>query len=163
LYLDDGQRPRSIGMIGLGVGALVAHGRPGDSYRIYEIDSLVVDFARRHFTYLEGADAAVSVVLGDGRLSLEREPDHPFHVVCVDAFSGDAIPAHLLTREAFALYRRHLGQGGILAVHISSRFLDLSPVVKRSAEANDLDAVLIKDSGDEARGALSSTWVLAAR
>ena len=156
-------RARHVGIIGLGVGTLVTFGRPGDRYRIYEIDSLVIDFARRHFSYLAEAEAIVEIVRGDGRLALGREAPNGFDVLVVDAFSGDAIPAHLLTREAFVEYGRHLAADGILAVHTSNRYLDLASVVALSAGATGLRVALVRSDPDEDRGVLSSTWVLAAK
>ena len=109
-----------VGMIGLGTGTIASYGRAGDYYRIYEINPLVLEVARREFTYLLDCPAKVDVVLGDARLSLEREPSQQFDVLAVDAFSGDAIPVHLLTLETFRLYFRHLRPDGILAVHVSN-------------------------------------------
>ncbi len=158
-----GGRARNVGVVGLGVGTLVSYGRAGDRYRVYEIDPLVIDFARRHFRYLAEAEAEVAMVPGDGRLSLEQEPPNGFDVLVVDAFSGDAIPAHLLTREAFEVYGRHLAPGGILAVHTSNRYLDLAAVVKRSGDAAGFQVALIRSDPDDVRGVFSATWVLAAR
>ena len=123
------QGPWRVGVIGLGTGTMAAYGRPGDTYRFYEINPQVVDLSRRYFTYLENSPATIEIVLGDARLSMEREAPQAFDVLVLDAFSGDAIPVHLLTREAFGLYRTHLKEGGVLAVHISNRHLDLGPVV----------------------------------
>lgn len=156
-------RGRSVGIIGLGVGTLVAFGRPGDRYRIYEIDSLVIDFARRHFSYLAEAEATVEIVTGDGRIALGREAPNGFDVLVVDAFSGDAIPAHLLTREAFEEYGRHLAADGILAVHTSNRYLDLASVAALSGEAAGFRVALVRNDPDDERGVFSSTWVLAAK
>jgi SAM-dependent methyltransferase len=125
--------PRRIGILGLGCGTLAAYGQAGDTIRIYEINPLVVDIARSEFTYLSDTPATVEVALGDGRLVLESEPPQAFDVFVVDAFSGDSVPVHLLTREAFRTYFRHLKPDGILAVHISNRYLDLEPVVERAA------------------------------
>jgi SAM-dependent methyltransferase len=128
--------PRRIGILGLGCGTLAAYGRPGDTIRIYEINPLVVDIARREFTYLSDTPARVEVVLGDGRLAIESEPaNHEFDILVMDAFSGDSVPVHLITREAFQSYFRHLKPNGILAVNISNKYLDLEPVMQRAAEA----------------------------
>ncbi|HYM10955.1 MAG TPA: fused MFS/spermidine synthase, partial [Bryobacterales bacterium] len=110
-----------VGVIGLGAGVLAAYGREGDTYRFYEINPLAVDIARRQFYFLQDCPAQVDVVVGDGRLLLEREPDQKFDVLAVDAFSGDAIPMHLLTEQALTLYFRHLRPGGVLALHLSNR------------------------------------------
>jgi spermidine synthase len=125
--------PRRIGILGLGCGVLAAYGHPGDTFRIYEINPLVLELARSEFTYLRDTPARVEVVLGDGRLSLEREPDQHFDILVMDAFSGDSVPVHLITREAFRTYLRHLKPGGILAVNVSNKYLDLRPVMERVA------------------------------
>jgi len=126
-----------VGILGLGAGALAPYGKAGDTFRIYEINPLVVDFARQYFTYLGDTPAKVEVALGDGRLVLEREPadtaDQKFDLLVMDAFSGDSVPVHLITLEAFASYFRHIKPGGILAVNISNRYLDLEPVMERAA------------------------------
>ena len=138
------RRPtRRMGVVGLGAGTVAAYTRAGDVLRAYEIDPEVVSVARAHFTYLADTPAAVTVVLGDGRLSLEREPSQQFDVLILDAFSGDSVPAHLLTREALAGYLRHLRPGGLLAVNVSNHFLDLTRVVAGLAEAWGLHAVVI--------------------
>jgi spermidine synthase len=128
-------RPRRIGILGLGCGTLAAYGRPGDTLRIYEINPLVLDIARTQFTYLRDTPARVEVALGDGRLLLESEPSQQFDLLVMDAFSGDSVPVHLITREAFRTYFRHLKPGGILAVNITNTYLDLRPVVERAAAA----------------------------
>jgi SAM-dependent methyltransferase len=125
--------PRRIGILGLGCGVLVAYGHAGDSFRIYEINPLVLELARNQFTYLADTPARVEVVLGDGRLSLEREPDQHFDLLVMDAFSGDSVPVHLITREALRTYFRHLQPGGILAVNVSNKYLDLLPVMEAGA------------------------------
>ena len=157
-----------IGVIGLGVGTLAAYGRAGDNVRFYELDRDVVALANGRFTYLESTPARVEVALGDARLSLDRElsSGHPqaFDVLAVDAFSSDSIPVHLLTREAIELYVRHLADDGIVAVHISNRFLDLQPVLANIVAAAGLSARLIDDEiDDNASKASSSEWVLIAR
>jgi hypothetical protein len=128
-------RPRRIGILGLGCGTLAAYGRAGDTVRIYEINPLILDLARKEFSYLRDTPAKVEVALGDGRLSLERDPPQGFDVLVMDAFSGDSVPVHLITREAFALYFSHLKPGGVLAVNISNRYLDLDPVIGAAARA----------------------------
>jgi hypothetical protein len=128
--------PRRIGILGLGCGTLAAYGRAGDTLRIYEINPLVLDIARREFTYLQDTPAKVEVALGDGRLLLESEPsDQQFDMLVMDAFSGDSVPVHLITREAFGIYFRHLKPNGILAVNISNAYLNLEPVMERAADA----------------------------
>lgn len=166
-----------VGVIGLGAGTLAAYGRRGDRYRFYEINPLVVRLAETEFTYLWDSEAEIEVVLGDARLSLEREPRQAFDVLVVDAFSSDAIPVHLLTREALALYARHLAEGGVLAVHVSNRHLDLAPVVRLAAESLGQRVTMVdtydpeegdeaagdaagEDGADEEREIWGSTWVL---
>ncbi|HEX9011527.1 MAG TPA: fused MFS/spermidine synthase [Holophagaceae bacterium] len=157
------QRPRRLGVVGLGAGSLAVYGRPGDLVRFYEINPLVETFARRDFTFLRDCPGRVEVVLGDARLSLDREPPEAYDLLAIDAFSSDAIPVHLLTREAFALYLRHLAPGGYLAVHISNRYLDLKPVVQAAALRYGLATRLVDTDGDDADGIYGSTWIVLAR
>ena len=137
--------PRRIGILGLGCGTLAAYGRPGDTLRIYEINPLVLEIARRDFTYLKDTPAKVEIALGDARLVLEGESTAPgqlFDILVMDAFSGDSVPVHLITREAFAIYFRHLKPTGILAVNISNTYLALDPVMERAAHAFDKVALV---------------------
>jgi SAM-dependent methyltransferase len=136
--------PRRIGILGLGCGTLAAYGRPGDTLRIYEINPLVVALARSEFTYLKDTPAHVETALGDGRLTLEAEPPQNFDILVMDAFSGDSVPVHLITREAFQLYFRHLKPDGVLAVNITNKYLDLEPVVERAAAAFGKVAVVYR-------------------
>lgn len=124
---------RRIGVLGLGCGTLAAYGRAGDTIRIYEINPLVLDIAQTQFTYLHDTKAHVEVAMGDGRLVLESEPSQQFDLLVMDAFSGDSVPVHLITREAFRTYFRHLKPGGIVAVNMSNAYLNLEPVVERAA------------------------------
>lgn len=158
----------NLGVIGLGVGTLAGYGRAADHVRFYELDRDVVALANQCFTYLPSSPARVAVALGDARLSLEgelaaRHAQH-FDVLAVDAFSSDSIPVHLITREAIEVYMQHVADDGILAVHISNRFLDLQPVLGNIAAASGLTARLIDDevSDSDPRGS-SSEWVLMAR
>src|SRR5262249_52067263 len=130
-----GQR---VGVIGLGVGTLAAYGRPGDLYRFYEINPQVVDLARSEFSFLKESEAKVEVKLGDGRLSLEREEPQNYDILVVDAFAGDSIPVHLLSREAFDVYLRHVRPGGLVVLHISNQVLRISSVVQRVVESHGL-------------------------
>ena len=155
-----GQGPLRVGLVGLGVGTLVSYGRPGDYFRLYEIAPLVIDMARNDFTFLSRTAAKTDMVLGDARLSLDKEPSQQFDVLVVDAFSGDAVPIHLLTEEAFATYFRHLKPDGVLAVHITNRFLDLRPVIKSAAQAFGKQARLVNFEGDREHLIFRSTWVL---
>jgi len=155
---NDG--PQHVGIIGLGIGTMAAYCRHGDVYRFYEINPLVEQFAREHFTYLRDCPARKEIAIGDARLVMEAEPSQQFDVLAVDAFSGDAIPVHLLTQEAFAIYFRELKPNGVLAVHVSNRYLDLVPVVKKAADTFKRVAYLSASGSDEARGLKASTWVL---
>lgn len=152
--------PQRVGIIGLGAGTLASYGRKGDHYRLYEINPLVLALANAQFTYLADTKAKVEVVLGDGRLSLERDPPQAFDVLVVDAFTGDAVPAHLLVREAFALYFRHLKPDGVLAIHVSNKFLRLAPVVKLAAANFGKRAFLVSNDDDSEKGVFGSSWVL---
>jgi spermidine synthase len=156
------QGPMRVGVIGLGTGTLAAYGRRGDVYRFYDIDPRVVTIAREQFTYLSDSAAAIEVALGDARLTLEREAPQGFDVLAVDAFSSDAIPVHLITREALAIYLKHVKPDGIVAFHVSNRFLDLIPVVSRLAAENGAHAVLVTDDPDDEDDSLRSRtdWVL---
>jgi spermidine synthase len=153
-------RPRRVGMIGLGAGTLAAYGKPGDVFRFYEIDPNVERIARNIFTYLRDSKAKIEIVTGDARLSMEAEPPQQYDVIAVDAFSGDAIPVHLLTAEAVQLYRRHLRPGGVLAFHVSNSYLDLGPVVAQEAEHAGLSAVMVSSPDDEYTGGYAADWVL---
>jgi SAM-dependent methyltransferase len=152
--------PRKVGVVGLGTGSLAAYGRPGDLIRYYDINPLVEDYARRYFTFLKDSPARVEVVMGDARLSLEREAPQAYDLLAIDAFSSDAIPVHLLTREAFGVYLQHLRPGGVLAVHVSNRYLNLHPVVKAAADHFHQGARVVDTESDEATGAYGSTWLL---
>jgi hypothetical protein len=155
------QRPAlRVGVIGLGAGTLAAYGRTGDSYTFYEINPLVLKIANEEFTFLKDSPASINVVPGDARLSLEREPSQGFDVLIVDAFSGDSIPVHLLTREAFVLYFHHLKPDGVLAVHISNKYLNLRPVVEGAAIQLGKQAVLVHHEIALAEGIYPSTWIL---
>lgn len=125
--------PRRIGVVGLGSGTLATYARPGDYLKFYEINPAVLQLAQSRFSFLTNCRAQVEIVLGDARLSLEKEPAQEFDLLVLDAFSSDAIPVHLLTREAFRLYQRHLRSSGILAAHVSNLSLDLEPVVANAA------------------------------
>jgi len=155
------ERPElCAGFIGLGAGTIAAYGQRGDRFTFYEINPLDVQIAQTQFTYLRESEAAIDIVMGDGRLSLEREAPQNFDVLAVDAFSGDSIPVHLLTRQAFELYFRHLKADGILAVHISNKYLNLEPVVSAAATALNKEAVMITNSDDHAKGIYAATWIL---
>ncbi len=164
LLAGKATEPRRIGVVGLGAGTLAVYGRAGDDMRFYEINPDVIALARKHFTFMEDSLATVNVVPGDARLVLEREADQHFDVLVLDAFSGDAIPVHLLTSEAMQIYTRHLNNNGILAVHISNSYFDLEPVVRALAAESGLDArVQTCDRGADAGDAFDSVWMLLSR
>jgi len=152
-----------IGVIGLGAGTLATYGRRGDFYRFYDINPRVIQIALSEFSFLGDSEAHIEIAMGDARLSLEREAPQGFDVLAVDAFSGDAIPVHLITREALALYLKHMKPDGIVAFHVSNRYLDLIPVVQRIATENMAHAVLIADDPDEDEERSRSDWVLVSR
>jgi hypothetical protein len=145
--------PRRVGIIGLGAGAILAHGRAGDVFRFYEINPQVVVLAQREFSFISDTAAKVDIVIGDGRLSLEREPDQHYDMLAMDAFSGDSIPMHLLTREAMAVYLRHLKPGGVLAFQATNRFVNIAPIVAQLAAERGLTAVMISDAPESHEGA----------
>ncbi|HEY0684635.1 MAG TPA: fused MFS/spermidine synthase [Steroidobacter sp.] len=155
------EKPVRYGVVGLGVGVLSGYVRPADSVRLYEINPDVVSIAESHFTFLPEArqsGADVDVLLGDGRLTLERQEPQSFDLLAIDAFSSDAIPTHLLTKEAFELYFKHLKPDGVLAVHISNRYIDLVPVCARAAEHVNRPAHVVRSLSDGTYD--TSIWVL---
>jgi SAM-dependent methyltransferase len=159
----EADKPQRVGIVGLGIGTLASYARPGDHYRFYEINPAVERIAREHFHFLEESRGQVDVIPGDARVTLEREPQpQNFDVLVLDAFTSDTVPVHLLTREAFAVYLRHLAPNGVIAVHISSRHFSLGPVVEAAAEANGLSTIEIQ-SQRTTSGALSATWELVSR
>ena len=154
------QRSLLVGAIGLGIGTVAAYGRRDDEYTFYEINPLVVKVAKEEFTFLRDSEARTDVILGDARLSLEREQPQGFDVLVVDAFSGDSIPVHLLTREAFELYSSHLKPDGVLAVHVSNQYLDLQPVVAAAAKWLGKEAVVVNHEVNSSKGIYPTTWIL---
>ncbi len=157
---DQRPGPRNVGIIGLGAGVIASYGRAGDTFVFYEISPRVVDVASAEFTFLQDTPAKTAVVLGDGRLSLERESPRKYDVLGIDAFAGDSIPMHLVTREAMALYVRHLADDGVIVFQATNRYIDLLPVVKRLAGEFGLEAMIVSDQPNHLSGAeywLSST------
>jgi hypothetical protein len=146
------KQPLNVGVIGLGAGVIGAWMKPGDTLTFYEISPRVVDIARREFTFLQDTSAKTEIVMGDGRLSLEREPPRAYDVLGIDAFSGDSIPMHLVTREAMAIYVKHLKPDGVIVFQATNRFIDLLPVVKRLAAEFGLEAVNVSDAPQETEG-----------
>jgi len=160
------QPSRHIGVVGLGTGTMAAYARKGDAVRFYEINPLIVKIANKQFSYLENArtnGADLAIRMGDARLSLEADEAERFDALVIDAFSGDAIPVHLLTREAVALYLRRLKPDGILAIHTSNTYLDLNPVVKLLADDAGCESRLISNSDDQRKFIDAADWMLVTR
>ena len=164
-HLPEGSR--RLGLVGLGTGTLAAYGRKGDYLRIYEINPAVRQLATTQFKYLEYCQAKVDVVMGDARLTMEREiaDKNPqrFDLLALDAFSSDAIPVHLLTKEAFEIYLQQLKPDGVIAVHISNRYLNLRPVVEKLAESFKLHVATISDDNEPDWWIYATTWMLVTR
>ena len=152
--------PVRVGIIGLGAGVLSNYARKGDYFRIYEINPLVTQIAHQLFTYYLHAGGDKQILMGDARLTMERQEAQHYDLLIVDAFSSDAIPVHLLTREAAELYSRHLKPGGMLVWHTSNRYLDLEPVCQGNARALGQQAMVVDDEGDDGVSFSRSTWVL---
>lgn len=165
LAIRNFPRPQKrIGVVGLGTGTTAAFGEKGDYIRIYEINSEVLRIATNHFSFIADTrkrGGQVDVIMGDARLSMESEEPQRFDVLALDAFSSDAIPVHLLTKEAVAIYGKHLAPDGVLAIHISNRYLDLEPVVENVAKEFGYQRLSISDGdGEKDWWIYSSTWVL---
>jgi hypothetical protein len=147
----SGDNELQVGIIGLGVGALAAYGQPGDHYTFYELNPLVSDFATRYFSYLDDTKAVVEVKLGDARVTLQKELDlgqkNAFDLLVIDAFSGDLIPTHLMTYEAFLLYQQHIKTQGVMALHISNRHLSLLPVILHHSSSLSMQVMLFETPG----------------
>lgn len=166
----DGDAPTlRVGAIGMGSGAVATYGRAGDTFTFYEIDDAVVRIARDPalFTFVPRSEATVDVVLGDGRLELQRNGDARYDLLVLDAFSSDSIPAHLMTREALALYQQRLADRGVVAFHISNRYFDFRGVLGRLAADAGLSGAVFEDTTltpeQERAGKFASTWVVLAR
>jgi hypothetical protein len=145
--------PKKVGVLGLGVGALMTYAQPGDQWVFYEIDPLVPGLAQRHFSFLTATKGArVEHVLGDGRLSLEREPPRGFDMLAIDAFSGDAVPMHLVTREAMAIYVKHIKPDGAIVFQATNRFVDLLPVIRRLADEFGMHTLWVDDEPQLRKG-----------
>jgi hypothetical protein len=155
---------RRVAVIGLGTGTLAGYGRPGDTFRFYEINPAVETIANTWFTYLKNSRAKTEVVLGDARVQMERElsagQSHDFDAIAVDAFSSDAIPLHLLTKECGEIYRQRLTPEGLLLLHISNRLLNLEPIARGLARSLGWKAATFESEDNAATGESSSTWVL---
>jgi SAM-dependent methyltransferase len=157
--LEALRRPSmKVGILGLGAGTMAGWARPGDLYKFYEINPQVIELAESEFGYLKECHAKVELVLGDGRLALEREPPQGFDLLAADAFSSDSVPMHLITRQALQEYLRHVRPGGVVVFNVTNRYLDLAPVVRRLAESLGLHARLVSHlPTDEEYSLYSST------
>jgi hypothetical protein len=163
MQLHHPERPRRVGIVGLGVGTLAAYGKEGDEFDFYEINPTVIDWAENVFEYLRYSPAVKRIIPGDARLSLERAERRDYDILILDAFSSDAIPIHLLTREAMVVYLGQCLPDAIIAVHISSRYLDLVPVLAGHARREKLAIAPIFDTGDRRQGTEPNYWVLLSR
>ncbi len=152
-------RPMKVGLVGLGGGTSAVYGREGDHLRFYEINPEAVRFAKQYFSYLQDCPAKTDIVLGDARLQMELEAAQSYDAIVLDAFSGDGVPAHLLTVEAFDIYSKHLLEKGVVAVHISNRHLDLRPVLLAHADRLNLKMLVVRQERD-GLGAERNVWVL---
>ena len=149
-----------VGIVGLGIGTLAAYGRKEDWFTFYEINPAVINIATSRFSYLSDSFATCDIIPGDARISLERQNPQNFDILVLDAFNSDAIPVHLLTLEAFATYMRHLKKKGILAVHITNRYLDLAPVMETLADRFKLETTLIESQSDDKKKINEADWML---
>ena len=157
--LDQAPQGARIGLVGLGVGTLAAYGRPGDTFRFYEINPQVIQLANQYFSYLSQSKARVEVIEGDARLQLAAEPAQNYDAIIVDAFNSDSIPMHLLTAECGLIYRRNLKPGGRLLIHVSNRTLNLDPVVRGLARYLGMSAIRLDNNADPAIGMYAATWM----
>jgi SAM-dependent methyltransferase len=155
--------PLHVATVGLGTGTIAAYAQEGDRYCFYEINPDVLDIAQHYFTFLSDAPSMPRLVLGDARLSMEQETPQDYDVIALDAFSGDAIPTHLLTVEAVAVYLKHLKPSGVLAVHTSNRHLDLVPIVALLGAHYGLDVVVVEAEDEEGVADSGSEWLLVTR
>jgi spermidine synthase len=158
-----------VGLLGLGVGTLAAYGQPGDEYRLYEINPVVIELAQgqgNYFSFLRDSRVEITTVVGDARISLERElaegKAQKFDVLVLDTFSSDSIPVHLVTKEAFALYLKHLAPDGMIAAHVTNLHLDLQPVFWQLAKYYSLSIARVNYEGD-INGGYASHWILLSR
>jgi hypothetical protein len=162
--LERAAADASIGVVGLGAGTLACYRRPGQDWTFFELDPQVRDYSRQGtFTFLERCTPDARVVIGDARLKLAQEPAARLNILAIDAFSSDSIPLHLLTREAFATYRRALESDGLLLVHISNRFIDLAPVIAALARETGWHGRMRMDEPAPGAGLTPSVWIALAR
>jgi hypothetical protein len=164
LATDPQNRSLRVGVVGLGTGSIAAYGAAGDRFRFYEINRDVAAMSDEYFSYLRDSPADTEVVIGDARIVLDRElasgQSQRFDVLAIDAFSSDAIPIHLLTRQCGELYRKHLNDDGLLLIHISNRYLDLDPVTRALAQHLGWKAVRIDTDDDDASGVYGALWII---
>ncbi len=161
LWVD---RPRRIGLVGLGVGTLMVYGNQKDYFRIYDINPKVVELAQSYFNFLKASQAEYDIIIKDARLALQHETPQQFDILILDAFSGDAIPMHLLTGEALQLYSRHLKTGGVLAIHITNHYLNLRPLIKGLAELGGYDEIVVHSQPDASDSSFYlADWALLSR
>ena len=156
------QHNQKVGVIGLGAGTLAVYGKKGDVYRLYELNPDVIEIANKEFSFLKDSDATITTVLGDARLSLEKEAIQQFDVLAVDAFTGDSIPVHLVTQQAMTLYWKHMKPQGIIAFHVTNQYLNLAPVLVNIAKQQGLHYALIKDVTDNP-SLRDTDWILIAK
>jgi SAM-dependent methyltransferase len=156
------QQPWRVGVVGLGTGTLAVYGRPGDSFRFYDINTAVIDAAWHYFHFLSESAAKVETVDADGRLGLQREPAHSLNMIALDAFSGDSIPIHLLTREAFQMYFDRLAPGGVVVIHVTNRYLDIAAVVAALAADLHKPLVIVHNPQDAPRHIQAADWAILA-
>ena len=161
---DSDNHSLRVGIVGLGVGSIAAYGKPGDTFRFYEINREVLALSDRYFSYLKDSLANIEVVVGDARVAMDHElangEAQQFDVLLIDAFSSDAIPLHLLTRECADVYRKHLAADGLLLIHISNRYLDLNPVTLALAEHLGWTAVRIETDDNDELGVYGANWIV---
>jgi spermidine synthase len=158
--LSGGGKARRVAVVGLGAGTLAVYGRPGDSFRFYEINPAVVQIASRDFHFLDTSAAQTEVITGDGRLALAKEAPGSFDAIVLDAFSDDSIPVHLLTKEAFQIYFRLLRPEGVLAIHLTNRYLDLEPVVESLAAAFGKNIEAVHSLAKPENHVLAADWAV---
>jgi hypothetical protein len=151
-----------VAVVGLGTGTLAVYGRPGDSYRFFDINPAVIGIAWRDFQYLRESAASIKTIAIDGRLGMAREPARSLNLIALDAFSGDSIPVHLLTREAFSMYLNRLAPGGVIAIHITNRYLDIASVVRAVAASLKKPVLVIHNAGDPDRAVQATDWAILA-
>lgn len=155
------ERNRRIGVVGLGVGTLLTYGKANDYFRLYDINPTVAEIAQTYFTYLKNTAASYDIVISDARLAMEREPPQDFDILILDAFSGDAIPMHLLTEQALQLYRRHLRPDSVLAIHITNHYLDLKPLISGMARQAGYHYLFVQSkASSDSLGRYRSDWAL---